>query len=133
MKYTPEHLKELRLIIKFMGGEFFEIKSETDTEKNVYGYNYWKFNFTPENDRTWMTPSSLYYQKRWDWIMPVVLQICSNKQYRYSIQHIKYPNLWVARINNDAKDFIDEDGSKNPIESTYKAVVLFLKWIENIV
>ena len=124
---------ELRLIAEFMGAKFFEIISETDREKKLYGDQYWKCSFTPENDKTWVTPSALLYKEYWNWITPVILQICRKKQFQYKLKYIKHTNKWVASIYHEIKEFCDEEGSDSPIESSYKAVVLFLKWLENVV
>lgn len=128
MKYTKKELAiHNRRILDFMGVNIIDLESETETEKKLYGANFWKCNYTPSNKRTWLSPGLIRYHKNWDWLMPVIFKI-NSLQYEFKLRYDKQLNLSIATIKNDVVSFSDKDGSKTAINSAYYAIIKFLSW-----
>ena len=70
------------------------------------------------------------YHTSWDWLMPVVDKIESfedeNRCAKYNVNMLQ---CWVEIINNDTSEEIVEAEGINKLQATYKAVVEFIKHI----
>ena len=64
-----------------------------------------------------------YYQKSWDWLMPVVEKIEAIDvddlilEIRYKLCHIEYDEFGIRNFKGETK-----------IEAVYKAIIEFIKW-----
>lgn len=75
---------------------------------------------------------SLWYHKSWDWLMPVVIKMVTMYHSQCMFEHPGYTNIdskWKFHFEalNDCKCVTNGDG-ETMLESTYKAIVKFVKW-----
>jgi hypothetical protein len=101
-----------KIIAKFMGYGY--------KQYGGWGYHY----YNQETGDIWKNDAQLKYHSSWDWLMPVVEKIESVD----FIVSMRQSSITIC--NNICKTpyFQSHEVSNTKIESTYKAVIAFVKW-----
>lgn len=111
------------LIAQFMGFEFI------DDDPEVYPDGYWL-------DLPYCQSKDFEYHENWDWLMPVIEKIESiyDDFHGYFGVYISSNSCTIqgtklnTTIENPHYAYYNSECRETKIESTYHAVVLFIKW-----
>ena len=94
-------------IARYMGvrmlGRYYNIPEHCELKRTLYSYGC--------DDVDVFTGKELQYHKSWDWLVPVINRIISDKRYS------DYPHLFVVDVRS--------------LETTYNIVVKFIDWYNN--
>lgn len=106
------------LIAEFMG---FKVIAKSFEDKLIYNI--------PTNNGLGYISYMMLYNKSWDWLMPVVEKIEETNFIKIVGKYCGINKTSANSFNNwVATEGISFMNPKSKIESTYKAVVKFIKW-----
>jgi hypothetical protein len=106
------------LIAEFMG---FKVIAKSFEDKLIYNI--------PTNNGLGYISYMMLYNKSWDWLMPVVEKIEETNFIKIVGKYCGINKTSANSFNNwVATEGVSFTNPKSKIESTYKAVVKFIKW-----
>jgi hypothetical protein len=106
------------LIAEFMG---FKVIAKSFEDKLIYNI--------PTNNGLGYISYMMLYNKSWDWLMPVVEKIEETNFIKIVGKYCGINKTSANSFNNwVATEGVSFMNPKSKIESTYKAVVKFIKW-----
>jgi len=111
-----------KLIAEFMGG----VWDESQYKKGMWGYRFKKHHDFINETNLLVEIANLRYDKSWDWLMPVVEKI---RELGCVDIVISIKGSVVISWDDGIAYFKQTSGNgRNSIQTTYEAVIEFIKW-----